>query len=94
MFYHHPPEQLLAEGKTQLHEFFWRPGQLDGDMVDEDIWPIERHYRPDRDPRRHRREDVDEDRDERHPRGREILRGVSRWIDSRRKGRSRTTPRE
>jgi hypothetical protein len=36
MFYNHPPEQLLAEGKTQLREFFWRPGQLDGDMEDED----------------------------------------------------------
>jgi hypothetical protein len=64
MFYHHPPEKLLAQGKTQLREFFWTPGQLDGDMVDEDIRLVERHYRPDRDPRRCRRGDSDEDRDE------------------------------
>jgi hypothetical protein len=88
MFYHHPPEQLLAEGKTQFCEFFWRPGQPDGDLGEEDIRPTERFYRPGTDYRRRPREDDGEDRNGRCPRGREILRGVSHWFDNRGKGRA------
>jgi hypothetical protein len=31
-FYHHPAEQLLADGRVQFREFHWRPGHPDGAM--------------------------------------------------------------
>jgi hypothetical protein len=50
---------------------------LDGDINEEDIRPIERYCRPNREHRRHPRDGDDENSERRHPRGREILRGVT-----------------
>jgi hypothetical protein len=59
--YHYPPEQLTAKGKVQLREFFWSPGLLHGDMDEDDIRPIERYCRPDREHRIRPRYDDDDD---------------------------------
>jgi hypothetical protein len=47
LYYHHPPEQLSGEGKTQLRELRWCPGRPDGDMDDEEDEPVQRYCRPD-----------------------------------------------
>jgi hypothetical protein len=93
-FYHHSPEQLNAEGKVQLRELRWRLGHPDGDIEEEVERTSQRYCRPILEPRRRPREDDDEDRGRSRPRSREPLRGVSRWVDNRRRDRGVVTERD
>jgi hypothetical protein len=80
LFYHHPPEQLRAERIVQLREFHWYPDKPDGEIEHDAIRPRERYYRPYGDRRRYR--------DDRRPRGRQLLDGMMRWLDNCSRGRS------
>jgi hypothetical protein len=83
LFYHHPPEQLSAEGRVQLQELRWAPGCPDGDLDDDAEWLC----RPAFEPRHRPRDDEDEDRARGRPRGRVLFEGVSRWFSNQRQSR-------
>jgi hypothetical protein len=75
-FYYYPLEQLIAEGKVHLREFFWSLRLPNGNMDEEDIRLIERYCRLGREHRKHPRDDDDNNSERRRPRGFEILRGL------------------
>jgi hypothetical protein len=86
MFYHHPQEELLADGKVPWRDFAWQFGKPDGERKDEDP-PLRRLCTPPSEPRGHHREDNDKDREPRNPRARGLLHRVSSWMEGR--GRSK-----
>jgi hypothetical protein len=44
MFYHHPQEELLADGKVPWRDFAWQFGKPDGERKDEDPPPPQVMY--------------------------------------------------
>jgi hypothetical protein len=88
LFYHHPREDLIQDGKVLWRDFHWQYGKADGELVEEDIHPPTAVYGLDwLHPRRHPRDD-DEDHDynQRRSRTRGFLSYMSGCIDGR--GRS------
>jgi hypothetical protein len=83
-YYHHPPEQLNAESKVQLHELRWCPGRPDGHIEEEVDRPAHRYCRPDSVPCRWPWEDDDEERGRGRPNRQDFLQGVSLWLDNKR----------
>jgi hypothetical protein len=89
LFYHHPPEQLNADGRVQLRELCWIPGRPNGELDDEIIQPLERYCRLAVDSRRRPRDDDEEEpRGRRRSRGRDFFDGVSRWFGNQRRDMS------
>jgi hypothetical protein len=39
MFYHHPREELITDGKVSWKEFAWRPRHADGELDEDDLHP-------------------------------------------------------
>jgi hypothetical protein len=85
MHYHHPLEQLDAEGRVQLRELRWIPGRPDGDLDDDLEQSVVRFCRPAYESRRRPRDDEDEARGGGRRRGIEFLDGVPRWFSNQRR---------
>jgi hypothetical protein len=39
LFYHHPRDELIQDGKVPWQEFKWQMGRADGDLDEEDLHP-------------------------------------------------------
>jgi hypothetical protein len=85
LFYHHPHEELMADGKIPWRKFKWQLGHPDGDLIDEEdsLDPPTRLCDSRPEVRWHRRYDEGGDRDHKRPRPRSIMRCVSDWMDNR-----------
>jgi hypothetical protein len=63
LFYHHPRDELLADGKVPWRAFVWQEGRLDGEQDEEDFDPVSGYYGARDDTRWHHRDDEDDDRE-------------------------------
>lgn len=62
-FYHFPREELLSNGRVRWRDFRWHLGHADGELEEEEVQPPTTHYRLDRYPNTHQRDDEDDDRE-------------------------------
>jgi hypothetical protein len=65
LFYHHPREELVADGKVPWKEFAWQSGRADGDLDEDELHPPTRYYGQDRQGQRHPWDDEDDEGDRR-----------------------------
>jgi hypothetical protein len=91
LFYHHPHEERMVDGKIPWRKFKWQLGHPNGDLIDEEdrLVPPTRLCDSGPEVRWHRRYDEDGDRDHKRPWPQSIMRCVSDWMDSRGKSRNR-----
>jgi hypothetical protein len=93
LFYHHPREELVQDGKVPWQEFMWQLGQANGDLEEEDMHPPTRVCGPDLGPlRRHPRDDDDPDCDHKKPRPRGFISRMTGCIEGRGGCRDRAPP--
>jgi hypothetical protein len=64
LFYHHPREELIEDGKVPWKEFVWRSGHTDGDLEEEELHPLTMNCGQDNLPKRHHWDDDDDDDDD------------------------------
>jgi hypothetical protein len=82
IFYYHPREELIQNGKVPWTDFAWRPGHADGELEEDDMHPPRRNGGSDLLPQRHHRDDDDEGNgDCGRPRPRGFMNRVSSWMD-------------
>jgi hypothetical protein len=95
LFYHHPRNELLDEGKIPWREIHWQYEKANGELGEEDLHPHNRDCRAGWIPaRRHSRDgDDDHEFDQKRPRSRGFLSRMSVCIDARVEA-TRDTPRE
>jgi hypothetical protein len=92
LFYHHPREELIEDGKMPWRQFQWQYGRPDGDSVLEDPLPPTRFCSTMEDPC-WRRQNDDEDRDHSRRKARGLIRRVSHWMDTRGRSKNRSADR-
>jgi hypothetical protein len=88
LFYHHPRNELLADGKVPWREFSWQFGRPDGELDEEDLHPPPTRFCRNADRyRRCFRDEEEGDRDQKRPRTRSFIDRVSGWMDGRSRDR-------
>jgi hypothetical protein len=93
LFYHHPREELVQDGKVPWQEFMWQLGQANGDLEEEDLHPPTKVCGPDLGSlRRHLRDDDDPDCDHKKPRPRGFISRMTGCIEGRGRCRDRAPP--
>jgi hypothetical protein len=73
LFYHHPREDLIKDGKVPWKEFAWRSGHANGDLEEDELHPLTRSCGQVDLPKGHHWDDDDSSGDRGHPRSRGII---------------------
>jgi hypothetical protein len=87
LFYHHPREELVADGKVPWRELSWQSSKLEGEVDEDDFAPVPWSCQQNTSHPWHPRDEDDDDRDQKRPRERSLLHRMSSWMDNR--GRSK-----
>jgi hypothetical protein len=88
LFYHHPCEELIEDGKVSWKDFAWRPGHADGELEEDDMHPPTRNCGSKLLPQRHQWDDDDKGNGDRgRPRPRGFMNRVSSWMDGKGKNK-------
>jgi hypothetical protein len=93
MFYHHPREELIANGKVPWKEFAWHPGHANGELDEDELHPNLQRCDQDLAFQRHRRDDDEGDGDDSHPQNRGFINIFTDWMDVRSRGKEQQSDR-
>jgi hypothetical protein len=88
LFYHHPRDEHIANGKVSWRDFSWQLGKADGELDEDELHPPPTRYCGREAPHgRYPWDNEDGDRDHKRDQARSLIGRVSNWIDVRTKGK-------
>jgi hypothetical protein len=93
LFYHHPREELVQDGKVPWREFMWQFGRVDGNLDEEDLHPPTRHCEQDPPSSRRRPRDDDDEGDYHKAMPRSFMSKISGCMEGRGRSRERQQQR-